>query len=128
MAGEKTIDAYIEKLEDWRGPTVRELVELVQRAAPEARGSIKWAQPVFEMNGPCIWIRAYPRAVSIGFWRGAEIRDEHAHLQGDGQRMRHVTVREGEAVDEGAVTAYIRQAIALNEAKGDPTRGRPPEV
>jgi hypothetical protein len=128
MTDDKAIDAYISRLGDWRGPAIRELADLVERVAPETRGSIKWAQPVYEVNGPCIWIKAYPRSVSIGFWRGAAIEDAHGLLLGEGDRMRHVTVRAGEAVDEAAVTDYIRQAIALNQAKGDPTRRQPKEA
>jgi hypothetical protein len=124
MTGEKTIDAYIEGLDDWRAAAVRALVDTIQRTAPEARGSIKWAQPVFDVNGPCIWIKAHARNVNIGFWRGAEFEDSHRRLSGDGDRMRHVTVREGESIDEDALTDYIRQAVALNRAKGDPTRRR----
>ncbi len=124
MTAATTIEAYIEGLDDWRGPVVRDLVELVRATAPEATGSIKWAQPVFESNGPAIWVRAYPRTASIGFWRGAEMDDPDGLLLGEGDRMRHVTVAEGQVVPREAVARYVRQAIALNAAKGNPTSRR----
>ena len=119
---EKTIDGYIAALDDWRGPVVRALADLVQRTAPGARGSIKWAQPVYELNGPAIWIKAHARNVNIGFWRGAELDDPAGVLIGEGDRMRHVSVRDDGVFDEEAVTGLIRQALALNREKGDPTR------
>ena len=99
-----------------------DLADLVERTAPEARGSIKWAQPVYELNGPAIWIKAHARNVNLGFWRGAALDDAAGVLIGEGDRMRHVTVRDDGIFDEEAVTGLIRQAVALNREKGDPTR------
>ncbi len=119
---EKSIDGYITGLGDWRGPVVCSLADLVERAAPDARGSIKWAQPVYEVNGPAVWIKAHARNVNLGFWRGAELDDTDGVLVGEGDRMRHITVREDGVFDQAAATALIRQAVALNREKGDPTR------
>ena len=124
MTGRPTIEAYIGALDDWRGQAVHELVELVRASAADATASIKWAQPVFESDGPAIWIRAYPRTVSIGFWRGAEMTDRHGLLLGEGDRMRHVTLREGEPIPEDAIRDYVGQAIELNARNGNPTRRR----
>jgi hypothetical protein len=118
----KTVDGYVAGLGDWRGDTVRALIDLVSATAPDASGSIKWAQPVFELDGPAIWLRAYPRTVSIGFWRGAEMDDRHGLLLGEGDRMRHVTFRESEPIPSAALADYITQALELNRRKGDPTR------
>ena len=52
MASEKTIDGYADALTDWRGEAVRSAAAAIRAAAPEATGTIKWAQPVFESNGP----------------------------------------------------------------------------
>jgi hypothetical protein len=60
--------------------------------------------------------------VNIGFWRGAELEDPAGVLIGKGDRMRHIGVREDGAFDEEAVIGLIRQAVALNRQKGDPTR------
>ncbi len=122
MTERKTLDGYVAGLSGWRGDAVRTLLDLVTATAPEASGSIKWAQPVFESNGPAIWVRAYPRSVSIGFWRGAEMDDRHNLLLGGGDRMRHVTFRESDTIPSAVLADYITQALELNRRKGDPTR------
>jgi hypothetical protein len=122
MAGERTVEGYIADLSGWRAEATSALVALVREAAPDATGSIKWAQPVFDSNGPAVWIKAFPRWVSIGFWRGAELEDAHGALEGDGTRMKHVKVRDGAETPREAITDYVRQAVALNAEKGDPTR------
>ena len=66
--GAPTIDAYAKELSDWRGDVVRELDALVRKAAPKATGTIKWAQPVYEQNGPFAYVKAFSSAVNFGFW------------------------------------------------------------
>jgi hypothetical protein len=63
MAG-KSIDDYIEGLGDWRGDAVRELRTVIDRAAPDATSSIKWAQPVWESNGPFVYVKAFPTSTT----------------------------------------------------------------
>ena len=124
MAAEKTIDAYILGLGDWRGEIVAAPRHLIREAAPETRESIKWAQPVFESHGPFAYIKAFPRQVNFGFWRGADLDDPEGLLIGDGDRMRHVTITAPDQMRPDVFTAWVRQAVALNAAKGDPTRNR----
>lgn len=123
MAAE-SIDAYAKDLDDWRGDVVRELDALVRKAAPGATGSIKWAQPVYELQGPFASLKAFTSAVNFGFWRGADLTDPDGALEGTGDRMRHVKIRSAEDVDLERFTAWVKEAVALNESKGDPTKAR----
>jgi hypothetical protein len=53
-------------LDDWRGQVVEALDSLIRQAAPKASGSIQWAQPVYEQEGPFAYIRAFERSVNFG--------------------------------------------------------------
>lgn len=119
-----TIDAYAKDLDDWRGEVVRELDTLVRKAAPEATGTIKWAQPVYEQNGPFAYVKAFSSSVNFGFWRGTDLTDPEGALEGTGDRMRHVKIRSAEDVDLARFTAWVKEAVALNDTKGDPTKAR----
>jgi len=74
----------------------REIVEALRRivraAAPPAIESIKWAQPVYEIAGPCAHVKAFKCAVNCGFWRGADLDDPSGLVVGTGGRMRHQQV------------------------------------
>ena len=121
----KTIDEYIDSLGgDWRARTVAELRRVVDDAAPDAKATIKWAQPVWESNGPFAYVKAFGRSVNIGFWRGTQLDDPAGILEGDGDRMKHVTLREGDAVRSAELAAFVRQAIDLNRELGSPARTR----
>jgi hypothetical protein len=124
MTGQKTVDEYIVAFDDWRTDAMRRLREVVKEGAPHSAVGIKWAQPVWEWNGPMIWMKAYPKHVDIGFWRGTEMDDPHKVLQGDGERMRHIKVTSVEAIPADALRDLVRQAIKLNTAKGNPTLAR----
>jgi hypothetical protein len=120
----ESIDAYAKSLDDWRGDVVRELDAMVRTAAPGTTGSIRWAQPVYELQGPFAYVKAFASAVNFGFWRGADLSDPDGALEGTGDRMRHVKIRSAEDVDPKRFTAWVKEAVALNESKGDPTKAR----
>jgi hypothetical protein len=119
-----TIDEYAKGLDDWRGQVVEALDALIRQAAPEASGSIKWAQPVYEKDGPFAYIRAFERTVNLGFWRGIDLSDPKGLLEGTGDRMRHMKIESAEDVDKAQFTAWVQEAVRLNTAQGDPTKAR----
>jgi hypothetical protein len=120
---QKTVDAYIAGLDGWKAEVASRVREIVLAAAPEAVESIKWAQPVYETNGPFCYMKAFKTSVNFGFWRGVELEDPVGLLQGTGEKMRHVKLTGIDDVDEVALAGFVRQAVQLNLAKGDPTKG-----
>jgi hypothetical protein len=119
---EKTVDQYLEGLEPWQADIARELRTILQKAAPGAKESFKWAQPVYESNGPFAYIKAFKNAVNFGFWRGVDLRDPKGVLQGSGGKMRHIKLSQLADIDAELFSELIRQAIELNSKKGDPTK------
>jgi hypothetical protein len=118
----KTVDGYIHGLSGWQAEVVAAIRKLVREAAPEAKESIKWAQPVYESNGPFCFIRAFKSHVNFGFWRGAEIPDPHGLLQGEGEKMKHVKLTSLQDLAPQAFQDLVRAAVRLNQTKGDPTK------
>ena len=119
---DKTVDAYVAAADDWRGAVMKQLDAIVRAAAPKATRSIKWAQPVYEENGPFAFMTASANHVTLGFWRGAELSDPKGLLEGDGERMKHVKIRRPEDVRKTQLAAWVREATKLNAGKGDPTK------
>jgi hypothetical protein len=121
MNGQKTVDEYIAAFDDWRTDAMKRLREVVKEGAPHSAVGIKWAQPVWEWNGPMIWMKAYPKHVDFGFWRGTEMDDPKKVLTGDGERMRHIKITSVDDIPADALRDLVRQAVKLNTAKGNPT-------
>lgn len=120
---EKTVDAYISSLDNKQAEIVSSVRQIVREAAPEADEAIKWAQPVYSSNGPFAYIKAFKNSVNFGFWRGVELNDPKGLLQGSGDKMRHVKLTSTDDIDTAAFSAFILQAVQLNQTKGDPTKG-----
>jgi hypothetical protein len=120
---EITVDKYIAGLENWQAEIVSEVRQIILTAAPEADESVKWAQPVYEINGPFAYIKAFKNSVNFGFWRGVDINDPELLLQGSGEKMRHFKLTSLEDINRPVFTDYVQQAIKLNLTKGDPTKG-----
>jgi hypothetical protein len=117
------VDEYVSKVVPWQRDVIQKLRNVLKSAAPHASESIKWGQPVYEHKGPFAYIKAHAAQVNFGFWRGAELDDNKRMLQGEGEKMRHVKILETHVLDELTLGAFVKQAFALNDKKGDPTKG-----
>lgn len=111
------------KTDGWQTAVVKHLLDLAEKAAPDAAVAIKWGQPVLDLGGPLAFIRVAKAHVTFGFWRGAELTDEKGVLEG-GARMKHLKIASGADVDDRLIGRLVREAAALNRAKGDPSARR----
>ena len=119
-----SVDDWAKKLTGWQADALRIIRALVTRHAPDATLAMKWGQPVWEQNGPFAWLRPAAKHVSFGFWRGAELSDPDGHLEGEGDRMRHLKMTSAADLDQLPIEHFVKQAVALNGANGDPTKRR----
>lgn len=118
----KSVDAYVKSLPPEQAEIVSVLRQLVRAAAPTASEAFKWAQPVYEENGPFAYIKAFKSYVNFGFWRGVDIPDPENLLQGGGTKMKHVKVVNAKDIRKKAFQDMVRAAVQLNRTKGDPTK------
>lgn len=67
------VDAYIERAAPFAQPILRHLRETVHAALPEARETIKWGMPFFELDKPLCMMAAFKAHCAFGFWKGVEV-------------------------------------------------------
>lgn len=118
------IDARIAELPDWRGETLARMRRLIRQALPDVVEEWKWrGVPVWSQDGIVCTGETYRDKVKLTFHRGASLDDPaglfNASLEGNQRRA--IDIHEGEAVDEEAFAALVREAAALNAAS---RRGR----
>ncbi len=111
------IDARIEELGDWRGKTLARLRALIKQADPEVVEEWKWrGVPVWSHGGIICTGETYKDVVKMTFFKGASLKDParlfNASL--DGNARRAIDLHEGEKIDEEALKALVRAAVALN--------------
>jgi hypothetical protein len=125
-AHRKTVDQYVAELDPTQQAIVSALRELVREIAPEAREAFKWAQPVWEINGPVCYAKVFRDWTNFGFWRGAELAARVDHgglLSGNGGKMRHLRLTAVADIRPEPLRRLIRAAAELNLQFGDPTKG-----
>lgn len=118
-------DAYVAALSGWQRPCVEALRKAVKGAAG-VEEVIKWGNLVYLSNGPVIVIRAEASRVLFGFWRGKRLRDIEPRLKPGGKyEMATLELREGDEVSATVARRLAREAVALNDSLGDPTKASP---
>jgi hypothetical protein len=110
------IDARIEELNDWRGDTLARIRKLIKRADPEVIEEWKWRVPVWSHAGIICTGEAYKSVVKMTFAKGASLEDPAGLFNSslEGNTRRAIDFREGDTINEKALVALIRAAVALN--------------
>jgi len=113
----RLIDARIKELRDWRGDTLARVRRLIKQADPDVVEEWKWrGVPVWEHDGIICIGETYKTVVKMTFARGASLEDPsglfNASLEGNTRRA--IDVHEGDKIDENALKALIRAAVARN--------------
>ena len=120
----KLIDARIAELCEWRGEMLARVRSLIREADPEMVEEVKWRKPSNSMLGVPVWSHAgiictgetYRNVVKLTFAKGASLEDPsclfNASLEGNVRRA--IDFHEGGKIDEKALKALIRAAVALN--------------
>jgi len=127
-APSKLIDARIKELADWRGVTLAHVRKLIKEADPEVVETWKWrGVPVWEHAGIICTGETYKAVVKLTFAKGAALEDPSSLFNSslEGNVRRAIDIREGEKVNEKALKALIRAAIALNTSKKKSKGGKP---
>jgi hypothetical protein len=124
-SGSELIDAKIASLGDWRGSVLGKLRKAIREADPDVVETVKWRKPsspagvpVWEHAGILCTGETYKDKVKLTFARGAALEDPRQLFNSslDGGTRRAIDIREGEAIDEPALQALIREAVAANLA------------
>jgi hypothetical protein len=130
----RLIDARIEKLGDWRGQTLARVRALIKEADPDVVEEVKWRKPSNGMLGVPVWEHdgiictgeTYKAAVKLTFANGAALDDPSRLFNSslDGNVRRAIDIHEDEKINEKALKALIRAAVALNTSnkKSKPKR------
>jgi len=116
----RMIDGRIKELGDWRGKTLSRLRTLIKQADPEVVEEWKWDVPVWSHDGLICTGETYKSVVKTTFARGAALEDPSGLFNSSlaGNTRRAIDFREGEEIDEEALKALFRAAVALNVSRG----------
>lgn len=113
-------DAYVAALAGWQRDCALKLRKAVLGAA-ELEEVVKWGHLVYFSNGPVLLIRAEEQRLLFGFWRGQRLREIEPRLKRGGKyEMATMELHEDTALSATIARRLVREAVALNQALGNP--------
>jgi len=130
------IDARIKDLNDWRDVALARIRPLIKQAAPAVVEEWKWVKPtnpgtpVWSHDGIICTGESYKDKVKMTFAKGASLKDPSGLFNSslDGNTRRAIDFHEGDEIDQEALKALIRAAVALNSSQAATARpNRSPE-
>ena len=113
--------------EDWRAQRLAQVRALIREADPDAAETVKWRKPsnpagvpVWEHDGILLTGETYRDKVKRPVAKGAALADPSGLVNAslDGNARRAIDLFEGDTVNEKALKALVRAAVALNVGKG----------
>ncbi len=116
----RLIDTRIAELGDWRGRMLAHVRALIRQADPDVVEEWKWrGVPVWSDGGIICTGETYKSVVKLTFAKGASLDDPAGLFNSslEGNTRRAIDIREGETIDEEALMALVRAAVALNTSK-----------
>ena len=111
------IDARIAELGDWRGETLARIRKLIKETDPDVVEEWKWrGVPVWYHAGIICTGETYKNVVKLTFAKGALLDDPSGLFNSSlgGNTRRAIDIHEGDKINEKALKALIRAAVALN--------------
>src|SRR5438132_12686329 len=121
----KLIDEKMRELGDWRGETLSKVRGIIKHADPDVVEEWKWVKatnpgtPVWSHDGIICTGETYKSVVKMTFAKGASLKDPSGLFNSslEGNTRRAIDFHEGDKIDEKALKALVRSAVALNTSR-----------
>jgi hypothetical protein len=122
----KSVEACIQNAPEFARPICRTLRDLIQRAAPELRETIKWGNPCYEGRRLVCGLAAFQKHVRLFFFRGARVPDpDRLFTTGeDNARGRAIKFSSVDEIPVKKLEALVRAASKLDAAGAAQSRPR----
>lgn len=120
------IDDIIKKHGGWKGEVLSRLREIIRSADPDIVEEVKWkvptrpeGLPVWTHNGNVCLAEVWKDNVKLIFVKGARMEElqEHFNARLKSSTDRAIEIREGDTIDEAAVSAIVKEGVRLNAKK-----------
>lgn len=112
--GDGPIQAYIAAMPGWKSDVGRRLDALIEEIVPDVHKAVKWNSPLYGIEGDG-WFLSYhcfAKYIKLTFFRGTSL-DPVPPVASRTAETRYFHIHEGEALDEGLLAGWIRQASRL---------------
>ncbi|HVK13493.1 MAG TPA: DUF1801 domain-containing protein [Gemmataceae bacterium] len=112
--GDAPVQAYIAAMPGWKRDLGERLDAIIAGAVPGVRKAVKWNSPFYgvEGRGWFLSFHCFTKYVKVAFFRGMSLKPVPPGASKD-KNTRYLDIREGDALDESQMAAWVKQAAAL---------------
>jgi hypothetical protein len=127
MNASKEIDKLIEETSDWRGDAIARIRSVIVSADAGIVEEWKWmGTPTFSKHSVICIVNPHKGKVKVTFSHGAALQDPKRLFNAGlgGKQWRAIDVFEGDKIDERALKALVKEAVAHDalQAKSLPAK------
>ena len=116
-------DEYLADQRPKNRAIIRALRSFVKRVEPQLTEAVKWGNGCWiGEDAPVAYVYSDTGYVQFGFFRGSALKDPKGLLEGKGQYVRHIKVRDAVRIDERAFAALLRQAAGTRKRQASGRR------
>jgi hypothetical protein len=109
----KPVGPWIGKLNPMQRAIAKKLHRLILGAVPAMTSELKWGMPCYSKDGMVCFIMAAKEHVSIGFYKGAKLKDPKELFSGSGKALRSLKFRSAGEIPVADLRGFVKAAVAL---------------
>lgn len=110
------IDSWFDMLTDEQRPVARTLHATVIAAVPALRAAVRWGNVVYQYEGAnALALVPHKNHVNLQLFKGAAVAARYPQLEGSGKGVRHLKLRQTEAVVPDLISCIVRAAVEALE-------------
>lgn len=108
----KDVSNYIDTAAAEQVAILKELRRLVLATVPGVTEQYKWSRPVYALEKDFCYIKTAKKHVSFGFFEFGKIKTNKDKIEGTGQNMRHVKIKDVSDIAELEIGEMIKEVLA----------------
>ena len=117
MSSPVSVDDWLKTLSSEVAQLAEYVRSVIHKTVPDVIEEIRWERPCFLKDGLVCFMTAKESHVNLGFFRGNELWDVDAILEGESKNLRYVKIRDRTQIHEPSVVELIQEAAGLNATR-----------
>jgi len=109
MGYSKKVTEYINGASDEQIVILETLRKLIHETVKDVSEEIKWDMPVFAKTKDFAYLRFSKKHITLGFYHIDKIKDPDNLLEGEGNTLKHIKIRNKEEIKEKIISEWLKQ-------------------
>jgi hypothetical protein len=105
----QNVSDYINRASEEQVAVLNVLRKLIHETVANVSEEIKWNMPVFNNGKDFAYLRVSKKHITLGFYNIDKIKDPDNLLEGEGNTLKHIKIRNKEEVRAKTISEWLKQ-------------------